>query len=175
MATRFEWRDKPITIKNAKRADPQRIGEELTRITMENGGDLRPHLVREAARNRRNVLHRHFEWDNQVAAESFRLDQARELIRMIKAVEITDDGQEQYSGMAFVSITDPKAGRVYKRLSDVMTNTRLQVRVMDMAVRDLEAWERRYAELEDVCSLVRVARERLTSRRTEIEERDRPH
>ncbi len=165
---RYEWRDKVVAILNAKQADPQVIGEELARLMAANDGNLKPEAVHEAAKNRRSPLHRHFEWDDAKAADAYRVDQARGIIRLIKAVEITDGGRELYAGPAFVSIYDGRR-RTYKAIGEVVTNTRLQLLVMQQAIRDLEAWEKRYGEFEEICQLVRVARERLADARAEIE------
>jgi hypothetical protein len=49
----------------------------------DGSGRLRPQDVVEAARNPESVLHEHFEWDDDLAAESHRVNQARELIRSV--------------------------------------------------------------------------------------------
>lgn len=50
-------------------------------------GVLLAEEVREVARDPDSPLHRHFEWDDAVASEAYRLEQARHLIRSYK-VEI---------------------------------------------------------------------------------------
>src|SRR5690348_5499317 len=92
----------PLTLKAANKADPQKIGEELEKLSGD-AGELTPDVVVEAARNPRNVLHKHFEWDDQKAAEAFRLDQARCLIR---SVVVEDDDSEEGRSAAFISIAD---------------------------------------------------------------------
>jgi hypothetical protein len=47
-------------------------------------GRLSPALVVEAARNPEDPLHSRLEWDDTVAAEKYRLEQAHELIRSVK-------------------------------------------------------------------------------------------
>ena len=48
-----------------------------------SGGRLTPNGVVEAARDAASPLHYHFEWDDSVAAEQHRLDQARRLITSV--------------------------------------------------------------------------------------------
>lgn len=165
-ATRYEWRDKPITIKNARQANPQRIGEALAAIATSNNGRLTPQAAREAARSSRHPLHRHLEWNDHVAAESFRLDQCREIIRSLRAIELTDDRRE-VRGQAFVSINEGgRNGISYRPLSAIIDNASLQIRVMEQAERDLAAFQRRYdALLHDVCDLVLQLRETVAERR----------
>lgn len=63
----------PAIFKEADKADPQQIGEELSRIAEANDGKLTPHATVEAAKNRRSVLHRHFEWNDEKCGERFSL------------------------------------------------------------------------------------------------------
>lgn len=59
---------------------------ELERIASEHGGQLFTADVIDAARNKKNPLHPAFEWDDTVAAERFRTEQARKLIKSIRVV-----------------------------------------------------------------------------------------
>ena len=63
--------DSPLPIKGAKDADAQVIGEALEEIRLKAGGELTPGAVVEAARTKRSALHKHFEWNDAVAAEAF--------------------------------------------------------------------------------------------------------
>lgn len=53
-------------------------------IALEENGRLKPETAIEEARPADSVLHDLFEWDNAVAGERHRLDQAREIIRSIR-------------------------------------------------------------------------------------------
>ena len=61
--------DEPLTIKSADKANPQKIGEALTAISVTHGGHLVPAAVVDAARDTKSILHRHFEWNDKAAAE----------------------------------------------------------------------------------------------------------
>lgn len=166
MTIRYIFKDGPVTIKAADKADPQKIGDALRKISAEHEGRLTPRAVIEAARNERSPLHRHFEWDDAVAAEAYRLDQAREIIRVVRVQD--DDGAEPVR--AFLSIAD-KDGTSYRSVSDVRQSADLQLAVLRQAERDLEAFERRYQDLTDICNMVRAARSALQKRRAKIETR----
>jgi hypothetical protein len=158
---RYTFRDGPLPLKNAKEADPQTIGTALAEIAAASEGHLTPQATVAAARDPRNALHPHFEWDDSLAAESYRLDQARSLIRMIR---IEDDAQEN-DPPAFLSVNEGKAGVSYRTYGDVLGSVTLQDAVLRAAERDLKAFEDRYRRLEDICEIVRSARERITERR----------
>ena len=79
-------------------------GAELARIcTVHNG--LRPPDVVEAARPPEAPLHPIFEWDDPTAADAYRLQQARELIRAI-AVAPADASTEPRLVYVHVSAVD---------------------------------------------------------------------
>lgn len=161
---KYTFKDDPLTIKNAKKAQPQKIGEALAKIATANKGHLTPKAVVTEARNDRSVLHRHFEWDDQTAAEAFRLDQARNLIRSIRVVGEDDEAPVQ----AFISIAE-KGGTSYRMLQDVLDSADLQAKALSQAERDFEAWERRFKSYEDICSAIKEAREKIAGRRTSLE------
>lgn len=153
--------DDVLTIKNKEKANPQKIGEALEIIGAKAGGRLQPGAVVDAARDRKSALHPFFEWDNQIAAEAYRLDQARGLIRCIHVeTNETDSGYAR----AYLSIKDAE-GQSYRAISDVLSSSDLQSRVLAAAERDLLAFERRYRDLGDICGLIRSIREQVAERR----------
>lgn len=163
---RYAFKDEPLTIKAKAKAQPQKIGEALASIAAANKGHLTPKAVVSEARNNRSVLHKHFEWDDQVAAGKYRLDQARVLIRSIHIVS----ADEETDAPAFISIAE-KGGVSYRTLQDVLDSADLQAQALKQAERDLDAFERRYKQFEDLCEVIRSAREIVSKRRNNIESR----
>ena len=159
--------DEPIRIKAAGKADPQAIGEVLQALTDRAGGDLKPEAVVNAARDHGCALHVHFEWDDKIAAEAHRLDQARNIIRIIR---VEDEDAVGGNVRAFVSIAG-NTGVAYKPIAVVKKSHDLQLALLKTAERDLEAFKARYRELKDICDLVETVRERVVSRRSKIETR----
>lgn len=158
---RYVFSESPLTIKGSAKADPQVIGDALEKIRSTNGGRIQPRAVIESARSQRNPLHRHFEWDDSVAAESFRLEQARELIRCVR---IVDTGVERGSVRAFVSVKS-ESGVNYHSVRDVQNSATLRYAVLIQAEKDLDAWEKRYKELREICSVVAEARQMIRKKR----------
>lgn len=66
------------------------VRQELLRLYKTGGKNLTPQAVVKAATNPNNVLHGLFEWNDAVAAEQYRLDQARQLIRVYQVDVITE-------------------------------------------------------------------------------------
>ena len=149
--------------KNFADADAQVIGENLGKITARSGGRLKPDAVVREASKRSHPLHRYFEWSDSIAAQAYRLDQARALI---SSIEITSSAAKE-PARAYLSIND-REGRAYHQVSEVINSRDLQLGVLRLALRDLEAFQRRFREIEDICQLVRMARDRLASKVDEL-------
>jgi len=159
--------DEPLRIKAAGKADPQTIGEALEKIRVAAGGDLEPAVVMKEARDPANPLHVHFEWDDAVAAESYRIGQARNIIRIVRVV---DETASEGTSRAFISVNG-KNRISYRALADVKESRDLQMAVLAAAERDFEALERRYRELSDICQIVATARIAVRNKRRKIENR----
>jgi hypothetical protein len=157
--------DAILAFKGSKDASAQQIGEALDGIRQNAGGELEPARVVETARSPDHPLHPYFEWDDKKAAGAYRLDQARALIRIVR-VE-TDDGE---TPRAFLSVTRD-SGVSYRSLGDVQSSKDLQAAVLASAERDLEAFEKRYRELKDICQIVGMAKEAVRTRRRKFENR----
>lgn len=165
---KYVFRDGPVAIKGGAKANPQVIGEALEAIRSAGGGDLKPKAVVDAARRKSHPLHKHFEWEDAVAAEAYRLDQARALIRVVRVV---DEETAEGNTRAFISINENR--RVaYRSAEQVKTSADLQLAVLKQAQRDLEAFERRYRELKDICAIVQQAREAIAARQIDLETRE---
>ena len=63
------------------RIDKDKAQQELEQLNRRHGG-LSAEIVLDAARGLGSALHDYFEWADDVAAEKFRLEQARNLIRI---------------------------------------------------------------------------------------------
>ncbi len=164
---KYIFAERPLTIRAAKKASAQRIGEALATVAEAGKGRLTPKAVVEAARDQRNPLHKHFTWDDVEAAASWRLEQARTIIRCIR---VEDADADTGVARAFLSIAD-KGGTSYRTLDAVKGSRDLQLAVLRQAERDLKAFETRYREIDDICEMVRSARERLTDRISKNESR----
>lgn len=81
------------------------VRDELERLE-DQAGRLTPSIVIEAAKDEQSPLHGYFEWDDSIAAENYRLEQARTLIRSV-VLHITDE-KTTFTCVRYVR--DPKAG-----------------------------------------------------------------
>lgn len=155
---KYAFKERPLALRKADKADPQKIGDALEKIRTAQAGHLKPDHVWQAAEgNPRHPLHKHFEWDERTAAEAHWRETARVLIRCIT---VEDDGEDK---PAYFSVSE-KAGTSYRSYGDVMASADLQMAVLRAAERDLKAFETRYRQLEEVCSIVAEARAKVSAR-----------
>ena len=108
--------------------------KELERLTDINNGDLTPDIVLEAARPETSPLHKHFEWDDSVAAEAWRKDQARTLIQSYKLHIVDERGERIVRYYTNVVIQDAHA---YRRTEDVVRIDALREQRRLTIIRDL--------------------------------------
>jgi len=133
--------------------DAQETGDELERIREENGGQLRPEGVVDAARDPQSLLHPCFEWDDAVAGEKYRREQASNLIRSIRVLLIRSDenGEEKLPVRAFINvIPEGSDTRVYLPRALVASTPTLYNQAVNDAISYLRAAEVRLAEFRDM-------------------------
>lgn len=137
----YKWKEGarlPVSV------DAQKAGEELERIRTKHNGRLEPEWVVHNAKSPRNPLHDLFEWDDNVAAQNYRVDQARQVIRSVEVV--VEEAPELKPTRAFVSVVQERS-RAYTSVSHAMSDEDLRKQVLVQAFMELEAWRKRYAEL----------------------------
>lgn len=118
-------------------------------------GRLTPQLVVDTARDPGHPLHSRFEWNDAVAGESWRRQQAHELIRKAKVVyREADEVQPEKSVRAFVAVR-AEEGHVFDPVEEVAGDPfRRRLALADME-REWKALLKRYQEFEEFLSMVR--------------------
>lgn len=105
---RYEWRDGARI-----NVDAGVAFDELERIR-DRDGRLRPATVVEESRPNDAPLHPVFEWRDKIAAQKYREDQARNVIRSVVVIRPTEEHAE-VTVRAYVNITTGDGnGRVYE-------------------------------------------------------------
>jgi hypothetical protein len=117
-------------------------------------GRLTAHDVLEEARNPGHPLHNRFEWDDSVAAERYRLDQARQLIREVKITFIPRGATDPQSVRAYHSVPDPQ-GRAYRPTEEIANNPLMLRMLLNDMNRDWSRMRERYGHLVEFTEMVR--------------------
>lgn len=101
-----------------------------------------------ASRPEEAPLHKEFEWNDDIAAEKYREDQAR---RMIQALKIVVDDVDVAPVRAFVNIGEP----TYEDIHIVISDEDKRQRLFASAMRELNIFKHKYAALEEFDALFR--------------------
>jgi hypothetical protein len=137
--------------------------QTLQELTAQKGGLLKPLDVVEAARPETHPLHKHFEWDDSVAAERFRIEQARTLLQRVYVKMETPDGKGRMA-QVFVSLTTDRDEGGYRTMVDVLSDADMRNQLIRDALGDMQSFTDRYKTLRDlagVFSSMRKARKKL--------------
>ncbi len=148
--------------------------EEIKAIERKNGGKVHPDDVVDFARKHKDsALHSAFEWDDSAAAQQYRLEQARRLLRVfvevvphvatpIRAyVSLIDDRMKAKDG-------DEDGEQVqnggYRHMPTLMRTVSGRAAVLKTAMWELKTFEAKYehlAELSGVFAEIKKVRKQL--------------
>jgi hypothetical protein len=104
-------------------------------------------VVEFARKHKASELHKHFEWNNDEAAEKYRLDQARALIRVCVVIETRIATPIR----CMVSLsTDRKNGGGYRTIESVLSNDKLHRQMLADALMELKRTQMRYQALNEL-------------------------
>lgn len=129
------------------------VGPELMKIEQKYGAIKPGDVVREAEQ-KGSSLHDYFTWDDKVAGQKYREDEARQIIRSIRIIKPEIKLSDQPVVRAIFSV-DPHdketsfQGTSYINFGRVMARKEYRDQVLATAHNELIEWERRYRHLLD--------------------------
>jgi len=95
-------------------------------------------------------------WDDGKAAEAFRLEQARRLIRV--SVEIMDRGGEKTPFRVFVSLSTDRIAGGYRSMVSVMGDAKNRERLLTDARDEMWRFQEKYAMLQELVEVFEAMR-----------------
>jgi len=135
----------------------QIYGECLEKIAEEKGV-ITPLDVVEEAKSESSPLHDYFEWDNDVAAEKYRLHQARNLINSI--IVVIETPEETIEERAFFNVKiekevqevdeEAEIKQAYVPVSVVVKEKSYRDQILEQALREITYWKRKYENLTEL-------------------------
>jgi hypothetical protein len=119
-----------------------------------NGGVCPPAALVDYARNPAAPIHALFEWNNDVAAEAHRREQARLVVRELRVVVDSDHGSDLVQAFVHVvRVEDDQLREGYRLTSLVIQNADEHSQMLDEALRGLRGWRKRYERLAELKSV----------------------
>ena len=140
--------------------------QELVKLAKQHGGEVTPAQVVDRARDPDNVLHSWFDWNDTEAAEKWRLEQARRLLRVVVTVLPHPDGGKSMSVRAFFSPmadADDCDGpvqhepRPYQATVTMMQSKDGRAAILATALDEFERFKRKYEFLKELTVLFKSA------------------
>lgn len=123
---------------------------ELNLLLKKHGGMLTAEHVLEQAEDPTSALHPFFTWDEADAAHKWRLIEARQLITSIRIFQEGSTGKVR----SLVSLNvDRTKGGGYRLLDDVINTPALRYHLLETALSELNAVERKYQHLQELESV----------------------
>lgn len=132
-------------------ANANKVGKELEII--ESTNELTNFNVLQYARvHKSSELNKCFEWDNTVAGEKWRMQQANNILASISVVVVEHDEPVK----AFVSIKTPEEKRVFKSIIKVLNNEEEYAQLLDKAEREFISYKDKYNKLVKIKDLKEI-------------------
>ena len=140
---------------------------QLIGALVESSPDMTPLDFVNAARPVSSPLHSLFDWDDDAAAEKYRVWQARQHISHLHIIVRMDgkDSSTRAAHSVVVQLDDDTSARRYVSSVKIATDADLRKQVIAKALSDLREFRRRYQEYQDVFSGVFRAIEKLTAKK----------
>lgn len=146
----YQW--KPMSF---VKADPQAAGAQMEYL--EKTGGLTAARLLDANREVGTPLHDDFEWNDSVAAEKYRENQASYFIRHITVTE-TAQNNTPLAVRAFVKVVENQTP-TYASFSRVLSDAELREQMLSNAKSELAAFTAKYEALEELSALFPIIKE----------------
>lgn len=132
---------------------------QLRDVQEQHSGILTPTAVVDAARPVDAPLHPCFEWNDTIAAERFRQEQAKVLIRSVRVLFVPDDksGRAQPTNV-YIGI---EGGRKFISSPTVAPKSGLSVDLKTEFVRELDVLFQKYGSVPELARVIHEMRQRL--------------
>ena len=124
------------------KADATAAYEEISRLP-----EITPEAVLELARNKKSEIHNDFEWNDGVAAEKYRLIQARKMIQMF----VVESEKAEQPKVRALSITTNKS--VYQPTRLFLKQDDEYAALLKRALAELEAFKQKFSVLSELESV----------------------
>lgn len=146
--TTYAWNPKAHT-GQFKKVDPEIVGRQIEQIS-EEYGVCAPRMLVEKARPKRSPIHGLFEWNDALAAEKWRIEQARAVVQTIRVVNPDGVIQDTPAFVHVKIVSEDGISEGYKPTIQLATDPAMRGFVLAEAITQLYALKRRYDGLKEL-------------------------
>lgn len=133
------------------KADANKVANEMYSIGKTNGNDefTPQELVNYARSNPNSELHKCFEWNDTVAAEKYRISQARDVIRYLRITVPDEEGNTEKTNVRLFVSTNNRDNN-YKATEIVFQNKTEYDKLLAEAMAELKAFKQKYKGIKEL-------------------------
>lgn len=142
-----------------KRATAVSVSRALDAVAAEYG-ELTPPNIVQAARDPNSPLHVFFEWDGRKAAQEYRLEQARGLVRAVIYTPAEGDDNDTRVYVHVIDQVEDRQRPKYVGLEEALRDPEYRAQILEQAKREARAFREKYAVLKELAKVF-VAIDRL--------------
>ena len=132
--------------------NPAEVAGPVCQKLRESPQGLTPKSLLDASRDEDAPLHNEFEWDDNVAAEKFREQQAANIIRHIMIIRTDIQEVRQSRNRAFVSKGENDTA--YVPLDEALSNEKWKANLLKAARIDAERFVAKYNRLAELAGVI---------------------
>lgn len=125
------------------KADAQKVAEEIIAI----GDEATPAQILEKGRNEGTELHKCFEWNDSIAAEKYRLSQARKICEVL-VIQRLPDAQKDAPEIRIFHKTESTGG--YKPIQQIIQRKDEYEKLLQRAFAEFHALKIKYQNLQEL-------------------------
>ncbi len=140
--------------------NPPEVAGKVFQELEEKGITITPKSLVDASRNESDPLHNEFEWNDAIAGEKYRQEQARFIIRNLIIEEVELDEPSLPKNRAFVYTGNTSTG--YVRLNEVLKNKEWRSNLLKAAKRDMLYFINKYDKLEELTNVIEQMKQILS-------------
>lgn len=126
------------------KADAQQAGALCSRLEAE--GRLTAKALLDESRDEDSPLHGEFEWDNGIAAEKYRENQARHIINCLVTVHESAAPTRSFFNVEYKTAE-------FRSVTAIMQDADGQDQLLSLALRELDAFKRKFNSLSELAAV----------------------
>lgn len=127
-------------------ADAQIVAEEILSI----GEEATPKQILDKGRDKNTELHKCFEWDDSIAAEKFRLEQAKDIVSKLVFIRSEEQANRNMPEVRVFHKTSNTSDSGYKTLMTIVRDEDEYKKMLQQAYADLHALKVKYSYLQEL-------------------------
>lgn len=128
------------------KADATKVANEILDI----GEEATAQQVLDYGRNENTELHKCFEWNDDIAAEKYRLSQARDVIRNLVFIRSEEQIKQDAPEIRVFHKTERTEESGYKPLTRIIKDENEYQNMLKLAYAELHSFKMRYQHLQEL-------------------------